>query len=82
MNEIIIDVSSLPPPEPMQQIITTLAQLNADQYLKVIHSRQPFPLFEKLINAGWDYQCNEVSANLFHLYIFKICDKSRVLLCI
>jgi len=55
-----------------------LAQLPAEQYLKVIHRRQPFPLFEQLLKSGWDYQCNELSDELFHIYIFKKANKTTL----
>ena len=79
MKEITLDVISLPPPEPMQKILTALAQLNSGQVLKVIHRRQPFPLFEQLLKSGWEYQCNKLSDELFHIYIFKESDRAKVL---
>jgi len=78
MKEVVIDVSALPAPEPMQQIIAALAQLNAEQVLKVIHRRQPFPLFEQLLKSDWEYQCDELSNELFHIYIFKKPVKTRL----
>lgn len=53
MKLITIDVSELQPPEPMTEILTSLSKLAPLQCLKVIHSREPFPLYQKLSKAGW-----------------------------
>ena len=80
MIEITIDVCLLPPPEPMQQILLALSTLSPKQYLKVVHRRQPVPLFEKLADAGWGYHCVQVSEiaseDLFHIYIYQLTEKS------
>lgn len=68
---VILDVSELAPPEPMTQILQALAKLSADQCLRVEHRRQPFPLYEKLVQTGWGYHCDQASDNRITLYIFK-----------
>ena len=65
-----IDVSELEPPEPMSQILKALAQLKQGQCLKVVHRREPFPLYEKLPAAGWHYHVEQLAEQLFHIYIF------------
>ena len=75
MEEICIDVSELAPPEPMTQILKALSQLNTSQYLKVIHRRKPFPLFEKLEANGWGFECQKKSPECFHLYIYRLAEK-------
>lgn len=68
-----IDVSDLPPPEPMTAILQSLAQLAPEQCLQVKHNRQPFPLYEKLAQANWQFHCQQIEANQIVLYIFKPC---------
>ena len=53
MQLVSVDVSELAPPEPMTVILTALASLELDHCLLVTHRRQPFPLYEKLIQAGF-----------------------------
>ncbi len=60
MQEVVIDVSELAPPEPMTAILMALAKLKAQHYLKVLHRREPFPLYPKLVAAGWNYHCQPV----------------------
>lgn len=67
---ITIDVSSLAPPEPMTIILKHLAKLSHQECLLIKHSRQPFPLYEKLKEAGFSYHCVEHNPNSIELYIF------------
>ena len=53
MEFVAVDVSELAPPEPMTVILTALANLEQGDCLFVTHRRQPFPLYEKLTQAGW-----------------------------
>lgn len=66
-----IDVSALAPPEPMTVILTHLAKLTQFECLLVKHRRQPFPLYEKLIEAGFSYHCIEHAHDNISLYIFR-----------
>jgi uncharacterized protein (DUF2249 family) len=66
-----IDVRELPPPEPMINILSALARLEQNTGLWVIHNRQPFPLYEKLLQAGWAYHCTKIEDALFHIHIYR-----------
>lgn len=65
-----IDVSELLPPEPMTIILTHLASLTTQECLLIKHRRQPFPLYEKLKQAGFSYHCVVHSQDDITLYIF------------
>lgn len=71
-----VDVSELAPPEPMSVILSALAQaLKAgdisEQCVVVKHRRQPFPLYERLLAAGWAYHCQVHSSEEISLYIYR-----------
>lgn len=51
-----IDVRGLPPPEPFEHIIRALQTLPLDACLQVYIDREPFPLYEVLLDAGYDWQ--------------------------
>jgi uncharacterized protein DUF2249 len=70
MKAVFIDVSELAPPEPMVKILTALAQLPHDHYLKINHSRIPFPLFTRLTENNWCYQYSHNSGGGITLYIY------------
>ena len=71
MELVAIDVKKLAPPEPMTVILTALAQLGQTQCLLVSHRRQPFPLYEKLLLAGWAYHCLVHDDDNISLYIYR-----------
>lgn len=74
MEIITVNVKTLAPPEPMTVIIRSLAQLTDGQCLLVSHRRQPFPLYEKLVEAGWGYHCQVNDDDDVSLYIYKQTD--------
>jgi len=65
-----VDVSALEPPEPMTVILTHLAKLTVQECLLIKHRRQPFPLYEKLNQAGFSYHCIEHEPDNITLYVF------------
>lgn len=67
---ITVDVSAMAPPEPMTVILTHLAKLTTHECLLVKHRRQPFPLYEKLEQAGFSYHCQVHAQDDISLYIF------------
>ncbi|KGJ98511.1 DUF2249 domain-containing protein [Thalassotalea sp. ND16A] len=77
MQQVDLNVSELEPPEPMTKVLTALAQLQPWQYLKVFHRREPFPLYEKLAQAGWAYQCQRIKENQFNIYIYRQTDHDK-----
>jgi hypothetical protein len=75
MELVEVDVKQLAPPEPMTVILTALAQLAQKQCLLVRHRRQPFPLYEKLQQAGFMYHCEVHSDDNISLYIYRQIDQ-------
>lgn len=70
MNEVFLNVSHLAPPEPMTEILKSLSSLASDQYLKVNHRRQPFPLFPILAENNWGYRVLVNSDDQVTIFIF------------
>jgi uncharacterized protein (DUF2249 family) len=54
--EQLLDVSALPAPEPLERILDTLADLPAGGRLRVIHRREPFPLYGMLGRMGYAWR--------------------------
>lgn len=65
-----VDVSKLEPPEPMTVILKKLSTLTVKECLVIKHRRQPFPLYEKLADAGFSYHCIIKDQNAITLYIY------------
>lgn len=70
MQVIPLDVSELAPPEPMSAILHSLSNLADNCCLQVKHRREPFPLYEKLAEAGFAYHCVVHSQDSVTLYIY------------
>lgn len=71
MELVVVDVQELTPPEPMTVILTALARLQQGSCLLVRHRRQPFPLYEKLVQAGWAYHCQVHDDEKISLFIYR-----------
>lgn len=71
-NAIVLDVSLLVPPEPMQAILKALSCLPQGHYLHVIHRRKPVPLFDILAQQSFTWRYQEVSEDEHYLDIWPI----------
>jgi len=69
-----LDVSELAPPEPMSVILQSLSNLAEGCCLQIKHRREPFPLYEKLTDAGFAYHCVVHSQDNITLYIYHASD--------
>lgn len=76
IETVTLNVSDLPPPEPMEQILLALSKLTSNQMLKVTHRKEPFPLFEKLGKSNFAFHSKKLAPNQFVIHIFHIKQKS------
>ena len=44
--EVVLDASEMEPPEPFDRATGILRELEPGQYLRMLHRRMPYPLFE------------------------------------
>lgn len=51
-GELFLDATALEPPEPFQQALAILQQLKPGQYLRMLHRRLPYPLFDTCKQLG------------------------------
>ena len=64
-----LDVRGLPPPEPFENIINTLTTLPAGAVLQVHIHREPFPLYEILLDGGYTWQTTKLKDGNFSIRI-------------
>ena len=55
-NEIELDVRGLQAPEPLVRILEALDALPSGSVLRVLHHREPFPLYAVLQEEGYRYR--------------------------
>jgi uncharacterized protein (DUF2249 family) len=54
-DTVTLDVRHLEPPIPMEKALAGIARLSADQRLRLLTHREPYPLYELLDGMGFQY---------------------------
>ncbi len=55
MHEILIDVSTLPPCEPLERVLAALEKLTDGDYIRMRHRREPLLLYPMLEDRGFHF---------------------------
>ncbi|MEK8089692.1 DUF2249 domain-containing protein [Thermithiobacillus plumbiphilus] len=69
-KEQLLDVRELEPPEPLQAVLNTLATLSPRQRLRVIHHREPYPLYPILDQWGLTYETRQHTPDHYEILIW------------
>lgn len=70
-HELILNVSDLEPPEPLERALDAIETLTAGQYLRMLHNREPFPLYTILEDTGFRYRVREGQETIFEIFIWR-----------
>jgi hypothetical protein len=70
----VLDVSELAPPEPMERILAELDSLAAGEFLRVLHRREPWPLFPLLEQRGFAHAMRPCQPPGFAILIWRATD--------
>ena len=70
-NEIELDVRGLQAPEPLVRILEALDVLPAGSVLRVLHHREPFPLYVALQEEGYQYRTEFVAGDRIEIMIWR-----------
>jgi uncharacterized protein (DUF2249 family) len=70
-QELILDVSHLPPPEPLERVLAAIDKLAAGQYVRMLHHREPFPLYAILEDTGYDFRIREGQETNYEIFIWR-----------
>ncbi|MCP3867644.1 MAG: DUF2249 domain-containing protein [Gammaproteobacteria bacterium] len=65
-----LDVSNLEPCEPLELTLSAVRELPPGDYLKVLHRREPNPLFSLLEKSGFSWICRPGLKTGFEIYIW------------
>ncbi len=71
LQEVLLDVSDLEPPEPLEKTLDTAETLKPGQYLRMLHRRDPCMLYGNLDNNGFKYLQREGSTTAVELFIWR-----------
>lgn len=72
--EHLVDVSALPAPEPLENVLDALEKLGPGDYLRVLHRREPWPLFPILEERGFAYRLQPGQQSAFDILIWRGAD--------
>jgi len=65
-----LDVSMLEPCEPLERTLEAVRQLEAGDYLRVIHRREPHMLYPLLDKGGLNWRCRETDPGRYEICIW------------
>lgn len=66
-----LDVRELPPPEPMMKILEKINEIDDNTILLVHHHREPFMLYPKLEERGFQATAYKIESNYYKVLISK-----------
>ena len=69
-----IDVRELEPPEPLELALDMAHNLRAGEYLRMLHRREPFPLYRLLEQDGFRYRLHYGGDSPFEILIWRAGD--------
>ena len=77
--ETTLDARDMAPPEPFDKATEILRQLQPAQYLRMLHRRVPYPLFEFCRAMSLAYTVNENAAEACEVLIYFPADEQALL---
>jgi len=66
-----LDVSGLEPCEPLERTLAAAGELVPGEFLRVLHRREPFPLYPMLEQLGCAWRCQPGSTTSFEVLIWR-----------
>jgi len=78
-SELVLDVSSLEPPEPLERILHAVEHLPQNHYLRVLHRRDPHLLYALLDQRGLAHHTHPGTETAYELLIWRPEDASASL---
>ena len=66
-----LDVRDLEPPEPLQQTLAALTMLKPGEQLRMLHHREPFPLYAMLRERGFTYRTTQLADDNYEILIWQ-----------
>lgn len=74
-EKLTLDVRRLPCPEPLEAVLEAVDALGPEQYLVVLHHRQPTMLFPLLEKRGFIFRLHEEAESCFRVLIWRESDR-------
>lgn len=69
--EVLLDVSELEPPEPLVLTLEAAEQLKPGQYVRMLHRRDPFILYDNLDDEHFSYCSRKGTTTAIEVFIWR-----------
>jgi hypothetical protein len=66
-----LDVSELPPPEPLERALAAVQRLGLGEYLRMTHRREPCLLFPVLEQNGFAWRIRREGSGAYEIFIWR-----------
>lgn len=74
IRRVFVDVSDLPPPEPLAVAMESAEALSPGQYLQLHHWREPLLLYDRLVRNNFDFDTRIGEDDFFEVFIWRLDD--------
>ena len=71
MNERLLDVRDMEPPEPLERVLAEMETLQREERIRMIHRREPHLLFPMLAREQFAYEVTLTPGHEFHILIWR-----------
>ncbi len=72
MRKILFDARELEHPQPLEESVRRLSQLGEEEYLYMLHRKQPLPLLQMAQQHGFRTHAHEDAKGVWHIVITKM----------
>jgi len=72
--ERILDVSDLEPCEPLERSLAEIRKLAAGDHLRILHRREPFPLYDLIAASGFEHLTVPGPRHAFEIFVWRAGD--------
>ena len=70
-TEVVLDVRGLEPPEPLVKVMDALETLPPGDRLRMVHNREPYPLYGILQEDGYQYRTETFADGRVEIVIWR-----------
>ena len=74
VREILINASEMEAPQPFEEVLKRLKTLQPDQYIHMLHRKQPLPLVQLLEQNGYVVSMREGQTIPWEIFIWRKSD--------
>ena len=71
MDDILLDVRELEPPEPLEKALESLPLITPERRVRMLIHREPFMLYDILRREGFRYSCQSTPDGSFEVIIYR-----------